>query len=644
MVRYFSATLPLAAVMKILPISLSRKSGLLLSLAFAVILPLFVSLAPGALIRAGQEGFFGIGIERQSPTLSVLTVLGQPLPYSPDLEPYLLQCSIIVGAFLGSYLLYPELSLLIAGFGPRWRKGYTASALALTCVAMAAFILHFGNRQFGGFDFSFLIDIGWRQVQGQLPYRDFICTMPPGFYLALKYAFQIFGVRWQAVLLATAFFSCATFLWIYVALTEILESESLAYFGALAMQCAAMLSVCYWWYNNVTEIAAAVFFLSCLLYLRHSDKIGPQASYIVSLALLGLMKPNVALPMAASGVLCTWLAASRRTRVLTMTVSAVGLNVVFLMSNRVDLGALIASYRAVAGTRGFTAAGIDMMTTPELIRFVVCVVFLMVPLPAWWPRFQAALKQAEYHDLARCLLLLSGPVVSVYAMFTNMELKDVEWPLLFCFGLVSFSTAWPNSSARAARTFFCFVLALAVSDLYLGATRYRVALVGDFFMKENVPLPPGIPFFGGMQAGLGFHNRLQQVQEILPFCPRPVFFGPRMEFGYAAFGLPSPPHLPVGWTPGTTFDADDEPAILQTWQDQCFGTLIYSKDDFTYYSSDFTDLIESMYEKDESKDRLTIFRRSGTAACNASKSGTALENRHTLLMSTQASITVEQFL
>jgi hypothetical protein len=599
-------------------ISLSRKGRLLLSPVFAVILPLFVFLAPAVLVSFGREGRFGIALERLSPTRSVLTVFGRHLFYYSDLEPFLVLGGIIIGTFLASYILYPELGPAIAALRLRWGKGYTPAALALTCVGLAAFILHYGNRQWGGFDFSFLIDIGWRQVQGQLPYRDFICTMPPGFYLGLKYAFQLFGVRWEAVLLATAIFSCATFLWIYFLLAKLLECPPLAYFGAIAMQCAAMLTVSFWWYNNVTAITAAVFFLSCVLYLRRPDGTGEQISYVASLALLGLMKPNIAFPMAAAGVLCT-LVAARRVRLLVLTFLAIGINIAFLAANHLDVSGMIASYLAVAGTRGLTAAGIELMAIPDFVRFVVCLFFLAVPLLAWWPRFQAAVKQPDGRELARTMLLLSAPVVSIFAMFTNMDLKDVEWPLLFCFGLILLSTGWPDDRARLARIYFSFMLALVVSDLCLGAARFRVALVGDFFSTYELRPPPALPFFGNLKAGPGLQDTVQQLQEILPSCPRPVFFGPRMEFAYAAFGLPSPAHLPVGWTPGTTFPAANEPAILQAWQAQSFATLIFWKRDFTNYSPEFLKMIQSSYEVDDSRARLTVFRRCATTPCSRSK-------------------------
>ena len=599
--------------------SRSHTSRLLLSAALVL-----VSLAAGFLIPAliAQGKWKGLlEMDQASATWVVLPVFGYRLYYSVwPFQFHMAMFAILVGGFLAAYVYYPELSPMAAAWRPSWRKGYTAAILALTCAGLAAFIVHYGNRQFGGFDCGLLIDVGWRLVQGQVPHRDFICTMPPGFYLGVKYAFELFGVRWQAVLLATAIFASATFLWIYFMLAEILQSRPLAYLGAVAIQCAGILTISYWWHNSVAMMAATVFFLACMLYLQRPQGVGPQASYVMALALLGLMKPNVAFPAAASGILCTLLGAPARARVLILTSLAVGVNLAFLAANQVNPAAMVAGYLSIASTRGFTNVGMLIMGIADAVRLVVCASVLAIPFVLWCPRFlaaarKAAAEKAGYRDLAQSLLLFSAPAVSIFAMFTNMELKDVEFPLLFCFGLILVGTGSRDDQARLARTYFCFVLALAAFDLYLGVVRYRVQLVGDFFSSEDVPLPSGVPLFGNMRASKLFHDVIEETQGIVALSPRPIFFGPRMEFAYAASRLPSPAHLPVWWHPGTSFNVDDQSDILQTWRNQCFPTLIFFKNDYTYYTPEFRMNLIKLYDRDESSARISVFRRRAGEGC-----------------------------
>jgi hypothetical protein len=601
------------------PIPLTRTTRLLLSAALALTSLSIVFLVP-KLIATGWKGRLVL-LDPVSNVVLLSIFRRHFYIYAWRLQIDSAYFAIVVGGFLAAYLAYPEFSSLLAAGRLHWRKGYTAALLALTCAGLSAFILHFGNRQFGGFDFSFIIDLGWRLAQGQLPYRDFFCTMPPGFYLGLKYAFLLFGVRWEAILMATAIFASATFLWTYFLLAEILPSQPLAYFGAVAIQCAALLTVSYWWYNNVTMIVATIFFLSCLLFLQRPESRAAQISFLAALALLGLMKPNVAGPAAASGIFCCWLGAPRRTWLLLLTFLATGVDLVFLTTNHVDLSGLIASYLSVAGTRGFTANGMLMMGLSDVLRLAAGLLVLALPLAAWWPRFLDAARTRSERDLARSLLLLSAPAVSLFAMCTNMELKDVEFPLCYCFGLVLTIAGSRIERADWVRTYLCFVLVLAAFDIYLGAVRYRVQLVGDFFSsQEEVPLPSGIPLFGNMAASQALSEAVQEAQRVVATSPRPVFFGPRMEFGYAAFRLPSPAHWPVQWVPGTTFPRDAQGDALQSWQNQCFQTLIFLKNDYTDYPSLFRRNLITLYDQKNDWAGLTVFRRKSAAACPNSSS------------------------
>src|ERR1035437_9055727 len=61
------------------------------------------------------------------------------------------------------------------------------------------------------------------------------------------------------------------FVWMYLLFAALLGSRLKAFLAALAVESVSMLLFCYWWYNNITSVAAVLFLLSCLLYLRNSD-------------------------------------------------------------------------------------------------------------------------------------------------------------------------------------------------------------------------------------------------------------------------------------------------------------------------------------------------------------------------------------
>lgn len=82
-----------------------------------------------------------------------------------------------------------------------------------------------------------------------------------------------------------------------------------------------------------------------------------------------------------------------------------------------------------------------------------------------------------------------------------------------------------------------------------------------------------------------------------------------MEFGYAVCRVPSPKHLPVWWHPGSSFALADQAAILAVWKEHRFSTLIYLKDDFTWYPPEFLEMLRSMYVRDDAYSELTVFHR-----------------------------------
>ena len=134
------------------------------------------------------------------------------------------------GLFLLTILLASIISPL-----PPLRRGYSIAALTLSSVFFVWFIFHFGNRQFGAWDFNIIIDTGWRQILGQHPYTDFITPNPPGFNLGIYYAFRLFGVTWNAQLFAIILFCLVTFFWIYWLLRQLAAPSLYALFLAFSV-------------------------------------------------------------------------------------------------------------------------------------------------------------------------------------------------------------------------------------------------------------------------------------------------------------------------------------------------------------------------------------------------------------------------
>lgn len=539
-----------------------------------------------------------------------------PPKYPSDLRSYAAFYLILhlapLFVFLAAYALAPAAELACHRLRLRWRFGYTIGAVAGASAFFTAFILYFGNRQFGGYDFSILIDTGWRLASGQMPYRDFVCTPPPGFYLGLKYAFACFGINWNAQLWATAIFSCGTFLWIFWLLSAVVRTRLAAFFVALAIECAAILTLDFWWYNNVTAISGTVFFLSCLAYIERRGDAKSSISYTCSLALLGLMKPNTAGLLATGAIVLLLIAVPRRLRLAALTLTAIAGAIGFLILNGISIEGMIVSYLNAAAGRGKPSLfGFRNYGFGALFRIAVSVLALATPMWLLISRFRAALRKGDLRALAYGLLFALAFLVSVFAMFTNGELKDVEWAILIASGAAILFRSSPPVALRR----FCvaFLLSLMFTDLYMGAVRYRVYGIGPHEYFEWTDSDQHIPqlFFRDLTASTRFKEVVEQVGQTLKTNPGPFFFGPRMEFSYAAFGLPSPLHLPPWWDPGTSFAYAHESELLSAWHADDFATLIFLKNDFTYYSPRFLRLINRYYVRDDSRSQLTVFHTRG---------------------------------
>jgi hypothetical protein len=100
-------------------------------------------------------------------------------------------------------------------------------------------------------------------------------------------------------------------------------------------------------------------------------------------------------------------------------------------------------------------------------------------------------------------------------------------------------------------TLLYFVLA----GLAIGATRARVFAIGPLLFAELKPLQPieQPRLLNGMLAGPALRETLDDITQALKDhgvtnpTDKKVFFGPRIDFCYAAFHLPFPAGLPICW-------------------------------------------------------------------------------------------------
>jgi hypothetical protein len=505
---------------------------------------------------------------------------------------------------------------------PGWEAVIVGAVLIGICVFLSWFIVHFGRWQYGSWDYNLLVDTGWRQVLGQRPYVDFPTTTPPSFNLGIKLAYALFGVSWDAILYFTALFACATFLWAYWLMARLSMAWPAAIATSLAIQSAAMLAGCIWYFNCSTLVLAAIFFLCCLTYAQKPDTRGVQFSYVISLALLFLTKPNIAGPLIVAGILLLMFVSGDRKRVLGLTLAAAGVAIAVLLVNHISIPALLANYSAVARGRigsGYGRYGFRAMSPPFKLVAIFWIALLSIPLLGLLSGARRRLFRQDKKALAIGLFCAMSLFVAVYGLITNSDLPELECTVLIAAGgFLVFGTRW---SEPLLRIVFVVALALVIcDDIYVGASRMRVELIGKHAFSE--PLDNEHLIESGYLKNMRVSSTMVDVEREVELAkvsnPSPFFFGPRLEFNYNVLRLSSPEHSPVLWDPGAAFAESDQAKLIRIWQEHRFKTLIFLNANcplfpegmvYTFYPKGFRDLIDRDYVKDASYAHIAVYHR-----------------------------------
>jgi len=485
----------------------------------------------------------------------------------------------------------------------------------VTAFLVAASILKLGMIQFGGFDHSALIDMGWRIHLGQKPFRDFPCTMPPLFYLGAGGAFDLLGTRWWSLIALAAAYSFITFLWSYGLLFKILGDRFGAWLYAFMIQICTSVLVSYWWYNPITTIAAVLVFLSFWLLFGTSDGWRVRASCVASLSLLSLAKPNIAGLMIV-GMLVIGLFSRKRWIVISMMTAAAVIALTILAFAGIRPGDVVQGYLGIAG-RGATFNQLfqDLDGSEKIL-------FTGLPAVLLFPWLMNARQVFRRRGSPLLWLSLVGLLAGLYGFVTNGEAKPVDLPLIFfssLLGLCMLGSVKNSHSENGISSAFRWKgYYSAAGFLIMGVacaqavTRHRVENIGPglFFEYQLSERRPAPEFFKGLHTGDRFPEICSEVSSVLALADQSsVYFGPRMQWAYAAFGLTPPLNQPSWWHPGVSFPKSMEREYISAWASRKFDTLVFFKNDLTYMPQEFIGLLGAGYSLDQSYPLLTVLHR-----------------------------------
>jgi hypothetical protein len=152
--------------------------------------------------------------------------------------------------------------------------------------------------------------------------------------------------------------------------------------------------------------------------------------------------------------------------------------------------------------------------------------------------------------------------------------------------VINRDTRFGKNWAREKIIWVTLILSAAVS-LFAGGMRWRVAYIGyeSFFTYSPLVSVDEVSFFENFRVSSSAKNVMLEARSVLmenygdekSWALQPVYFGPRIEFAYAAFGIASPVNLPIWWHPNNSYPPERETEYARTFIDYGFENAVFMK-------------------------------------------------------------------
>jgi hypothetical protein len=552
-------------------------------------------------------------------------------------QPYLFQATRIAGVYALAGFVGFLAPYATAGWFARPRATSAAREIIVLAVAglgLSWLVLWEGVHQFGGFDESLLINAAWLLEQGLRPYVDFPETLPPFFHYGSWLCFHIFGWTLSSVAKGFAVFALVALFWTYALLRRMGVGPGFSLLLAVGSHCLIAVPRGFWWYNCLATFSAWLLLLSYLDWLERPGSWLSILSFGAASLLVFLNKPNIwPLLMATYFLLLT----SRPHRVRVLACFALLALMVGLLTWIVDfrLASMFRSYAWVGRTRsplaGVAFQGVGSATIVATLGALVAltgVIFLDQLLREPGRGGGVTLWQgSDLFTLGCFAAFLTGAGL----VFSNMESKCTDLALALLAATLLCLRTYPGTPAgppwlslglfgrpgwaleiRGTTIVIALLIAISVSALVLGFERFGIYTIGPqkFHEADLASERPSVPFFRDLRCGKRFLRVLRQIDAVLSQHPRgEVFFGPRMEFAYAAYALPAPRGLPVWWHVGSSYSQAMIPQLVDVFRSRGFDVAVFLKDDYTYVPWEICKYLDDQYCKDQSWSELTVFWR-----------------------------------
>jgi len=479
--------------------------------------------------------------------------------------------------------------------------------------------------QFGGYDGSIVVNHAWQLHLGYQPYVDVVTGLPPLFLIGSHLAFDFWGVHWYVLVMIAAFFSAVTFLLQVALLLRLNFGARWSLLLPFAIQSMTMVPVAWWWYNQVTAVLGCLFVSAALLLYQRPNSVFSQGAFAGSAVLLALAKPNMASALLVSVFVLLISAQHLRRRVIVLFTCATAVTLGVLFWARVNPLDVLTSYTIFAG---------DALSLSRIAKFLLLndryevgqTFALMAPsvLAVGIVLFRVNLSPSSEDEIPR--ITITSPTIKkmevpclalglisrgggILGMMTNNEynMSDASMILLGSAVITLLfrgRLAIPRMRVVVLALIIVSTVLLTANGLRYTMFRWRVMGVGPGAFYEEAPLTvledPAL--FKGMSVGPRLVRVLSDIEETLKTAgylgpeDAPVFFGPRIDFGYAAYGIHPHPGLPTWWEFFSQDGRGQTNDMVERFKAARFKLCIFLRRDYTFFPASLIEYLNQAYE------------------------------------------------
>lgn len=461
-------------------------------------------------------------------------------------------------------------------------NNYIITFTIILSVFVYFFTINVFQFQFGGYDLSPLVDCTYRLKNNEIPYIDFINTLPLSMIGWMKITLKFIPNNWNFLLLTSLFhyyFVIISILIIYFN-TNINENKNILFSLILISISVPIVTTNHIWHSVFSQLNAVVVILSTsFIIIEEKPKKVLFLFLFLFFGLLFFSKQNVGILICASTFLIFLVNNKFKLDKKLLIISTILISsilfyyflFIYLFSFSFSFYEIVKSFFGISGRAIPQKSQLIDVFYSNKPNFLLLLFFSITSFIIFYKTLKNYKETLFFYNF-----LIQ--IIAYFAFLTDWDTKINNLPLIITSDLIClfFLIKMKNNFLLISFIFFIFLYSIS-----LGLTRYRMRSVGYGTFFENTRLTTiDSGYFNGLNVTPKFININEELKFIISKGDK-LFFGPRMEWAYAQFNLKSPSKMPLWWHPGSSFSLKDTNSIFINFKKNNFNKLIFLKDDKT---------------------------------------------------------------